>query len=73
MKQVTLNIPEGKFRFFMELIRSLDFVKVENDVKNTFVITEEQKNLVNAELKKIDENPDYLLNWDEIKHILKED
>lgn len=28
MKQVTLQIKEGKFRFFMELIKSLDFVTV---------------------------------------------
>ena len=31
MKQVTLYIKEGKFRFFMELIRSLDFVQVEEE------------------------------------------
>jgi hypothetical protein len=27
MRQITLNIPDKKFNFFMELIRSLDFVK----------------------------------------------
>ncbi len=31
MKQVTLNIKEGKFQFFMELVRSLDFVQVDDD------------------------------------------
>ena len=31
MKQVILNIKESKFQFFMELIRSLDFVKVDDD------------------------------------------
>ena len=31
MKQITLNIKEGKFRFFMELIKSLDFVQVDGD------------------------------------------
>lgn len=31
MKRVTLYIKEGKFRFFMELIRSLDFVQVEEE------------------------------------------
>ncbi len=29
MKEVTLHIKESKFRFFMELIKNLDFVKVE--------------------------------------------
>jgi hypothetical protein len=28
MKQVTINIPENKFPFFMKLMRSLNFVKV---------------------------------------------
>ncbi len=28
MRQVTLNIREGKYQFFMELIKSLDFVQV---------------------------------------------
>ncbi|MFV0346360.1 MAG: hypothetical protein ACK5IQ_08985 [Bacteroidales bacterium] len=29
MKQVILNIKDGKYRFFMELVKSLDFVQVE--------------------------------------------
>jgi hypothetical protein len=29
MKQVTLNIPDDKYKFFLELIKSLNFVKVE--------------------------------------------
>ncbi len=29
MKQVTLNIKDNKYRFFMELMKSLDFVQVE--------------------------------------------
>ncbi len=28
MKQITLNIKEGKYHFFMELVKSLDFVQV---------------------------------------------
>ncbi|MDA8895595.1 hypothetical protein N9I98_04455 [Flavobacteriales bacterium] len=31
MKQITLNIKEGKFQFFMELIKNLDFVQVDGD------------------------------------------
>ena len=30
MKQVTLNIKENKFRFFMELVKNLDFVQVDD-------------------------------------------
>lgn len=35
MKQVVLNIPDDKYPFFMELIKSLDFVKVPEEVKLT--------------------------------------
>ena len=31
MKQITLNIEDAKFKFFMELIKSLDFVQIEED------------------------------------------
>jgi len=31
MKQITLNIKEGKFQFFMELVKSLDFVHVDSE------------------------------------------
>jgi len=33
MKQVTLNIPENKFDFFMQLIGSLNFVQVADNEK----------------------------------------
>jgi len=31
MRQVTLNIQDSKFGFFMDLISNLDFVKIESD------------------------------------------
>ena len=31
MKQITLSVNDAKFPFFMELINSLDFVKVEQE------------------------------------------
>lgn len=31
MKQVTLNVKDGKFQFFLELIKSLDFVQLEGN------------------------------------------
>ena len=35
MKQVVLNIPDNKFSFFMELIKSLGFVRISNERKLT--------------------------------------
>ena len=31
MKQVILQVKDGKYKFFMELMRSLDFVQVAED------------------------------------------
>jgi len=31
MKEVTLKIPDNKFRFFMELVKSLGFVQVASE------------------------------------------
>jgi hypothetical protein len=31
MKQIVLNVKEGKYSFFMELIKNLDFVQVQYD------------------------------------------
>jgi hypothetical protein len=38
MKQVTINVPENKFSFFMKLMQSLNFVKV----VEPSTVTEEQ-------------------------------
>jgi predicted transcriptional regulator len=32
MKQLTVNIEENKYAFFLELIKSMDFISIENDV-----------------------------------------
>jgi len=38
MKQVTINIKESKFHFFMELVKSLDFAQVdEGDSKEAIL------------------------------------
>ncbi|MCK5103079.1 MAG: hypothetical protein KAR17_09695 [Cyclobacteriaceae bacterium] len=31
MKQITLNIPENKYRFFLELLKNLGFIKVKEE------------------------------------------
>ena len=31
MKKLTVNIEENKYSFFVELIKSMDFVSIEND------------------------------------------
>lgn len=33
MKQIVLNIPDNKYSFFMELVKSLGFVKMPAEIK----------------------------------------
>jgi len=73
MKHITIQIPDGKFQFILELLRKFSFVKIESQIGDDFIISEEQKALVEEEIKKIKNNPDYLLNWNDVKHQLKFD
>ncbi len=43
MKQVTLNIPEDQFLFFMQLVRSLNFVQVADPKKLEDTLTPAQR------------------------------
>jgi hypothetical protein len=70
MKQLTIHIPDGKFQFVLALLRGLGFVKIDPPA-DKFIISEEQKALVNEELKKIRENKDYLMDWEEVRRTLK--
>ena len=53
MKQVTLNIPEKKYLFFMELIKNLGFVKIQSEQKlykeNQTFVDEVQESLNQVE------------------------
>ena len=44
MKQVTLNIPDEHFPFFMQLVRSLNFVQLaDNDLPETKLTASQQE------------------------------
>ena len=70
MKQLTVHIPEKKFHFVMELLHNLGFIKIDTPVAEKFIITEEQKALVDEEFRKFDADPNYGLDWEEVKHRL---
>jgi len=61
MRQVTLNIPEKEFRFFMKMISNFAFVEVAKEEKK-------------INLKKTEENltPAKLKIWNDIKDGLEE-
>lgn len=63
MKQVTLNIPDNKFQFFMELVKNLGFIKT-----SVSDIPEEHKKIVRKRIAESTKNPERLLDWDEVKN-----
>jgi hypothetical protein len=71
MQNLTVKIPDNKLAFFLELVNSLGFVKVEKQEAPATVLSQEQVKLVEEERKKIMDNPDYLLDWNEARKSLK--
>lgn len=73
MQNLTVKIPDNKLAFFLELVNSLGFVKVEKEEAATTILSQEQVKLVEEERNKIKNNPDYLLDWKEARKSLKLD
>ena len=62
MKEVTLKIPENRLTFFMELVEQLGF-----EVAGELEISEEHKAIVRDRIKKSDQNPERLLDWEQVQ------
>jgi hypothetical protein len=62
MKEITLNIPENKLRFFMELFKQLG---LEIKSSESYLIPDEHKEIVLNRIKNTNEKD--LLNWEDIK------
>ena len=68
MKQVTINVPDNKYQFFMDLVSNLGFNKTEG-----YIISEEHKAIVRERTLKSKENPNRLLDWDDVQDNFKFD
>lgn len=66
MKQFTISIPDNKAVMFFELMNSLSFVNHIEEI-DYFIIPEEHKKTVRERIKKSNENPEILLDWDDVK------
>jgi hypothetical protein len=71
MKQVTVNIPEGKMNSFLELVKGLGGSEAET--ADDMVIPEWQKEIVRDRIKKSDQDPSRLMDWDTVKGDFKFD
>ena len=66
MPQISFNIPETQVPFMMELLRKFEFVD-EPFIGEEFRLTKEQIALIEVERTNAKNNPDYMLDWDEVK------
>ncbi len=64
MKQVTLNIPNDKYKFFIELVNNLGF----NELDNVH-IPEEHKTVVRERI--LNSKPEELIPWKEARKQLR--
>lgn len=62
MKEITLQVPEDKYQFVMELIEQLGL-----EVTNDYEIPEWQKNIVRERIAEYKKNPDAAIPWDDVK------
>lgn len=68
MKQVTLNIPDNKYQFFMELVKSLKFVKVDDST-----IPQGQQDEVARRIDMVEEGEMKTRSWEEAKNDIFKD
>lgn len=62
MKEVILKLPENRLTFFMELVEQLGF-----EVAGELEISEEHKAIVSDRIKKSNQNPERLLDWEQVQ------
>jgi len=70
MKSFTITVPDSKENIFIEMMKSLNFVKKIEEVLYPD-ISEEHKAIVLNRLKNIEENPESCLNWEDIEQKIK--
>jgi len=63
MKKITLNVPDQKVDFVMQLIEQLG-LEASAELEE---IPEEHKAIVRERIKLSEENPERLLDWEEVK------
>ena len=70
MKNFTITIPDNKETIFIEMMKSLSFVK-KITAANDMDISEEQKEIVLSRMQYMEENPERYLSWEDIDSKIK--
>ena len=70
MKSFTITIPDDKENIFVEMMKSISFVKtIEADSRGD--IPEEQKEIVRSRIKQMEEYPESCLCWEDLERKIK--
>ncbi|MDT0642935.1 hypothetical protein RM553_08840 [Zunongwangia sp. F363] len=67
MREVTLKIPDKKLRFFLELVEQLGF----EISKESIPPSEEHKSTVRKRIEQSQQNPERLLEWENVQENFK--
>ena len=67
MRQLNIKIPDNKYDSFIELIKELDYIEIEENLS----LSDEQIKIVNDRMQKSLENPERILKWDDVKDSIK--
>lgn len=71
MKQFTISIPDNKAELFLDIVKSIFFVKkIEEGYQ--LDISEEHKNIVREGIKKYENKPESYLEWDDLNNQSKQ-
>ncbi len=72
MKQITINVPENKLNFFIELVNSLGFTKSSiKEEADDITVPEWQKKIVRERVKKFKKNPQKVFSQKEVDKQIK--
>lgn len=63
MTQFTITVPDNKISFFIELIKSIDFLKI-NEPDVMLEIPDWHKSIIDKRLKEYRENPENVIDWE---------
>ena len=69
MVQFTISVTDNKAKVFLEFMKNLNFVnKIEkHNSDESFIIPQNHIDIVRERVKETEENPDRLLDWDDVK------
>jgi len=70
MKSFTITIPDNKENIFIEMMKSITFVK-KIQASTDIDIPEEHKEIVRSRIQQMQENPESCFSWEDIERKIK--